>query len=74
LKPWLQKKTKEYDGKAKIVAVDADRAGDVLEAYGVNAMPTFVMIKNGKEVGRIIGGNKEKITSLLEENTKPDTL
>jgi len=30
-------------------------------------MPTFVLMKGGEEVGRVKGGYKDKITSMIDE-------
>ncbi len=67
MKPWLLETAEKYDGKAKFVAVDVDKSEDVASEYSIEAMPTFVLVKDGKEVGRIKGGNKDKILSMIDE-------
>jgi len=54
--------------------VDGDRSGEVFEEFGVSVMPTFVVVKNGEEVGRLEGADKDKIVELLENALKPETL
>lgn len=68
MKPWLLETAEEFKGKVKFVAVDVDKSGDVAEEYGIEAMPTFVLIKNGKEVSRIKGGRKDKILSMIDDS------
>ena len=29
--------------------------------FGVEAMPTFVLVKGGKEVDRVVGANKDEL-------------
>ena len=56
----------EFKGKVKFVAVDVDKAQDVAETYSVNAMPTLVLVKNGKEVDRVTGADEDKIRSMIK--------
>jgi thioredoxin-like negative regulator of GroEL len=67
LKPGLQKMAGEYSGKVKFVAVDVDNASDVAQAYNVKAMPTLVVVKDGEEVGRVLGANEAKIRSMIDD-------
>ena len=39
-----------------IRTVDADRESQLLQRFGVNLLPTFVLLVDGKEVDRIVGG------------------
>ncbi|XP_010531799.1 PREDICTED: thioredoxin H2 [Tarenaya hassleriana] len=41
--------------------VDVDEVPDVAREFGVQAMPTFVLVKRGKEVDRIIGAKKDEL-------------
>jgi thioredoxin 1 len=45
----------EYGDKVRIVAIDVDDTQDVAQRYGVRAMPTMVLLRDGKEVGRVVG-------------------
>lgn len=56
----------EYKGKVKFVAVDVDNAGSVAEEYKVEYMPTLVVVKDGKEVDRIVGADETKIRSMID--------
>ena len=55
------------------VKVDVDECKDLQSQYGVTAMPTFKMLKGGKEVGSMQGADegalREKIEALAG---KPD--
>jgi thioredoxin 1 len=47
--------------------VDVDTCSDIAGSCGVQAMPTFILFKDGVECGRIIGANIEKIKSEIEK-------
>ncbi|MBV8881262.1 MAG: thioredoxin [Planctomycetaceae bacterium] len=53
--PIIDEVAKDYEGKLKVVKVDVDESGETAAAYGVTAMPTFVVFKNGQEVWRRLG-------------------
>lgn len=67
MKPWLLETAAEYNGKVKIVAVDVDKSGDLAQSYGIKAMPTFVLLKGEEEIGRLEGGHKERIISMITD-------
>ncbi|XP_010422468.1 PREDICTED: thioredoxin H2-like [Camelina sativa] len=43
------------------VKLDVDELPDVAKEFNVTAMPTFVLVKRGKEIERIIGAKKEEL-------------
>ena len=45
----------EYTGRARFVAVDVDAEPVLAERYSVRAMPTVVLLRDGREVGRVVG-------------------
>lgn len=53
--PVLDEVARDYQGKLKVVKVDVDESGDIAARFGVTAMPTFVLLKNGQEAYRRIG-------------------
>eukprot|EP01031_Cornospumella_fuschlensis_P023978 gene23978-29024_t len=59
--------SKEYKDVI-FLKVDVDEASDVAEKYKVAAMPTFVFLKGGKEVGRFAGASVEKLQEMLEKH------
>ena len=67
LKPVLEEISKENDN-IKIVEIDVDKCQDLAMKYGISAMPTLIVIENGKEVKRSIGAiPKDKVLKLLEQ-------
>jgi thioredoxin 1 len=57
----------EFDGKVEFVEVDVDKSGDVATEYGIGPLPCLVLVKDGEEVGRVIGANEPKIREMIEE-------
>ena len=53
--PVLDEVARDYAGKLKVVKVDVDESGEIAARFGVTAMPTFVVVKDGIETYRHIG-------------------
>ncbi|XP_043704145.1 thioredoxin-2-like [Telopea speciosissima] len=47
------------------VKLDVDELMDVAQEYGVQAMPTFILIKEGKEVDKVLGAKKEELEKKI---------
>jgi thioredoxin 1 len=54
MNPILDEVEKEYPNLA-ITRVDIDSDKDMVEQYNIQSVPTYVILKDGKEVDRIIG-------------------
>ena len=54
LKPLLEEIAKE-NNKVKIVEIDVEKSKTLADKYGIKAIPTLIVIENGKEVTRSIG-------------------
>jgi thioredoxin 1 len=50
--------------------VDVDESGDLVEYYGIRAMPTFVFLHNGSVVKTIEGADLKGIGETLEAMTR----
>ena len=55
MKPVLAALAAEYRGRARIVAIDVDDEQVLAQQYDVRSMPTLVLLRDGREVGRCIG-------------------
>lgn len=55
LEPRLERIADEYAGRVIVYRVDIDRDMPVAERFGVNSIPTVVILRNGKEVERLDG-------------------
>lgn len=38
------------------------------QEFGVQAMPTFVLLKRGKEADRVVGAKKEELEKKIDKN------
>jgi thioredoxin 1 len=55
LTPVLEEVAKDVAGKAKIAKIDIDQAQKTASTYQVTSIPTLILFKDGKEVGRLVG-------------------
>ena len=53
--PILQELGENVDGQATIAKVNVDEAGGVAGRFGVQAIPTLLLFKDGNEVQRFVG-------------------
>ncbi|MES2856780.1 MAG: thioredoxin [Bdellovibrionota bacterium] len=68
LAPKLEEIAGELQGRARIVKVDVDANGATASKYGVRGIPTLVVFKDGREVGRLVGNQpKDAIVSMLKD-------
>lgn len=68
--PVFEEISNEMNDKAVFCKLNTDEQGDLAGPYGVSGIPTLLVLKDGKEVDRIVGfmpkeALKEKISSLL---------
>lgn len=58
----------QYDGRVKFVSIDIDADEAMARQYGIEAVPTFVLLdKNGKEVDRVIGADVESLRNAVRK-------
>jgi thioredoxin len=66
--PTIDKLATEWAGKAVILKVDADAEKSLLQSLTVDELPTILLYRNGKLVGRHIGFQEEKaLRAMLSE-------
>ena len=53
--PLLEQLAAELAGRVKLVRVNVDRAPGVQRRFGVQGIPTLVVLRDGREVGRKVG-------------------
>jgi len=65
--PVLDKYADEYAGRVKVAKLDVDHNPDVASKYGIRSIPTVIVIKDGKEVDRVVGaGPSNKLKALFD--------
>jgi thioredoxin 1 len=68
LAPTISSLADKYASRVTVCKVDVDRVSAVAQKYGVRAIPTLLIISNGKEVNRLVGLRSEgEYTALLDE-------
>ena len=55
LTPVLEEVADDVSGKAIIAKIDIDQAQKTASSFQVTSIPTLVLFKDGKEVGRLVG-------------------
>jgi len=69
LSPILERLEKEYEKKIIFAKVNVDEAPMIAQKFGINPIPTVILLKKGKPVGSFVGLiPEEEIKNWLEEN------
>ena len=69
LAPTIEELAKEYGGKVLVGKLDVDENPKTAECFQVYSIPTMVIMKNGREVDRIVGCvQKKMIVAALEKH------
>lgn len=53
--PVLEKLAEQYEGRAKIYKVDVDQSNALAAQFGVQAVPTMILFKDGQPVKTHVG-------------------
>lgn len=65
--PLIDELAGAYDGRATVAKVDVDQEGALAEQFGVQSIPTLLIMKDGQEVNRFIGvTSKEDLAAALD--------
>jgi thioredoxin 1 len=66
--PVVEVLAKEYAGKLKVGKVNIDDNPKTPTTYGVQSIPTLLLIKNGQVVGQLVGNvPRAKIEDLIKK-------
>ncbi|MCI5796048.1 MAG: thioredoxin [Ruminococcus sp.] len=66
--PELEAFSQEYDD-VKACKINVDESADLAAMYGIMSIPTMVLVKNGKEADRHVGGcEKADIRAFCDKN------
>ncbi len=72
LKPVLETLAREY--KIPLVEVDTDHDPLMAQQFNVRSMPTVVLMRNGREVGRFVGARPRAfVAGMLDRALAGDT-
>jgi len=68
LAPTISSLADKYAGRVTVCKVDVGRVPAVAQRYGVRAIPTVLIIRNGKELNRLVGlRSKAEYVTLLDK-------
>lgn len=66
MEPIIDELEKELAGKVEVIKINVDEKPEEAQKNGVMSIPTFIILKEGKEVGRKIGvTSKADLLKLL---------
>ena len=66
--PVLEELSEEYKGKTEMVKVNVDENQESTQKYGIMSIPTTILFKEGKEIGRQIGfAGKDSFEELIKK-------
>ncbi|XP_038886211.1 thioredoxin H-type-like [Benincasa hispida] len=68
--PYFSELAKNHPGVI-FLKVDVDELNTVASEWKINAMPTFVFVKGGETVHKIVGADKGALLKKLEELKTP---
>ena len=67
--PVVEDVSEKFTGKVKFVKVNVDENEDIAERYGVQSIPTSLLIENGKVKATTIGAiNVSQLETWLKKN------
>ena len=67
--PDLDELAEELDGQATVAKVDVDDNDGIASRFGIRAIPTLVVFKNGRKVAESVGAvPKATMRDLLEQH------
>jgi thioredoxin 1 len=70
--PIVERLAARFAGRADVVKVDVDQAGELASTYGVRSVPTFLLFANGRVVERVVGATSETaLATVIESQLVP---
>ena len=72
--PVVEQMGRDYAGRLKVVKLNVDEAPAISARYGVQGIPLLVVIKDGREVDRVVGAvPAARLKEMLERHVRPAT-
>lgn len=70
IKPIFEQYSEEFKGKAVFIKIDVDKCEELSAQFNIEAMPTFIIVKNGSPAATMRGANPAGLKKLIEDNCK----
>ena len=68
MSPVVEEFAKDFEGRVKIGKINVDEESDLAMRFGVQSIPSFVFIKDGKVVDRVTGAMPKPILKKYLED------
>jgi thioredoxin 1 len=69
--PTIEELAGEYEGKVKVGKVDTDANRDISIKYGISAIPTIILFKDGEVVKKFVGlTSKDQFQAAIDEHAR----
>jgi thioredoxin 1 len=69
MEPVVGSLANELKGKAVVVRIECDENQRLVRQYRIDAIPCFIVFKDGREVGRRFGvASKEQLKEMLDQS------
>ena len=68
LAPTIEELAAEYAGKVKVGKLDTDNNRNTAVKFGINAIPTLILFKNGEVVDKKVGMSSKKDLKAALDN------
>ena len=66
--PVVAQLAEEYEGSVKVGKLDIDQNVDIVAQYKIMSVPTFLVIKDGEVVKKLIGAvSKEELVEAIDQ-------
>ena len=66
--PIIDELANEYEGKLSVVKLNVDESPSTPGKYGIRAIPTLILFKNGEVVEQVTGAvSKSSIATMIEQ-------
>ena len=59
--PIISELAEEYGGRVTMGKINVDEEPNLAAQYGVQAIPTLILFRNGEEIERVIGATRKQV-------------
>ena len=64
--PYYEQLSEQYEGKLVFAKVDTDANPSTPSRLRIQGIPTFIIFKNGSEVGRVVGADRIRLKREID--------
>uniref|UniRef100_A0A5B7AU86 Thioredoxin n=1 Tax=Davidia involucrata TaxID=16924 RepID=A0A5B7AU86_DAVIN len=68
MEPAVEEMARTYSNVVVFVKIDWDEMRDVTRDYGVRGFPTFILLKKGKKLAKVLGAKKDELKKQIEKH------